>query len=178
MPTDRSFEGGFETERLVMSSLRVDNADEMVAVLSDPVLHEFIGGRPATPDELRLRYIELVEGSGSPAELWLNWIVRRRRDDVAVGYVQATVMNADDPKPWSYVAWTIGTPWQRQGYASEASLALVEWLTAANVAPIVATIHPDHAASNGVAGKIGLHPTDQLDDGETVWTNAPWLDQP
>jgi RimJ/RimL family protein N-acetyltransferase len=173
MTTDPSdLDKPFESERLLMAPLRVDDANEMAVVLADPSLHEFIGGRPFTVDELRRRYADLVSGSGSASERWLNWIVRRRGDGVAVGYVQATVMAADTT-PWSYVAWTIGTPWQRQGLASEASSALVGWLTANDVAPIVATIHADHVASNSVATRIGLHPTSEVDDGETVWTNAP-----
>ena len=37
-------------------SAGVADADEMVAVLADPALHEFTGGQPATLDELRDRY--------------------------------------------------------------------------------------------------------------------------
>ena len=38
----------------------------MVAVLGDERLHEFIGGRPATPAELRERYARLGAGSRRP----------------------------------------------------------------------------------------------------------------
>src|SRR6059058_1563399 len=98
-----------------MSALRIADADEMVAVLADPALHEFTGGRPATLNELRDRYGSWVNGSGSAAELWLNWIVRRRVDGAAVGTVQATVMQLDAGVT-AMVAWTIGTAWQGQGY--------------------------------------------------------------
>ena len=110
------------TARLVLSPLVQGDADEMVVVLADPALHEFIGGQPASLDELRVRYAELVLGSGSAAELWLNWIVRRASDSVAVGTVQATVLDPD-ARPSAMVAWTIGSPWQRQGYASAAAAA-------------------------------------------------------
>jgi len=65
------------TERLALSAITVGDADELVGVLSDDHLHEFIGGRPATLDELRQRYRDLVAGSNEPSEIWLNWIVRR-----------------------------------------------------------------------------------------------------
>lgn len=156
------------TARLILSPLVQSDADEMVVVLADPALHEFIGGQPATLDELRLRYAELVLGSGSAAELWLNWIVRRTSDSVAVGTVQATVLDPD-ARPSAMVAWTIGSPWQRQGYASEAAAGLVQWLIGNGVTPIVAHVHPDHAASSGVATRIGLRPTAEVVDGETVW---------
>ena len=156
------------TARLVLSPLVQGDADEMVVVLADPALHEFIGGQPASLDELRVRYAELVLGSGSAAELWLNWIVRRTSDSAAVGTVQATVLDPD-ARPSAMVAWTIGSPWQRQGYASEAAAGLVQWLSGNGVTPIVAHVHPDHAASSGVAVRIGLRPTADVVDGETVW---------
>jgi RimJ/RimL family protein N-acetyltransferase len=156
------------TVRLVLDPLVVDDADEMVRVLADPALHEFTGGQPATLDELRGRFSAWVSGSGSKAELWFNWIVRRSTDAAAVGTVQATITNLDS-QPSALVAWTIGTPWQGQGYAGEAALGLVQWLIRQGVAPIVAHVHPDHTASAVVASRAGLRPTSDAVDGETVW---------
>ena len=36
------------TERLILDPLRATDADDLVDVLADDRLHEFIGGRPAT----------------------------------------------------------------------------------------------------------------------------------
>ena len=156
------------TDRLLATPLLVDDAEEMVEVLADPTLHEFTGGEPATLDELRDRYRSWVGGSGRDNERWLNWIVRSRGDNAAVGTVQATVMNPDE-KPVALVAWTIGVNWQRQGYASEATIALVEWFADRRVGSIVAHIHPDHLASASVATRAGLRPTTDVVDGEIVW---------
>ena len=157
-----------EASRLVLQPLRVDDAGEMVVVLADPGLHEFTGGRPATRDELRSRYADWVVGSGSPDELWLNWIVRRRTDATAVGTVQATVEHPD-AEAIAFVAWTVGVPWQRQGYAVEAAVALVKWLVDRGVGSIVAHVHPEHAASAAVAARAGLRQTSEVVDGEVVW---------
>ena len=152
----------------MLTPLLVDDADEMVEVLADPALHEFTGGEPATLDQLRDRYRSFVRGSGRDTELWLNWIVRRRDDDAAIGTLQATVMNPDD-KPAAFVAWTTGVDWQGQGYATEATIAVVQWLEDHGVDSILAHIHPDHAASAGVATRAGLRPTEGVVDGEVVW---------
>jgi RimJ/RimL family protein N-acetyltransferase len=161
------------TERLVLQPLRVEDADEMADVLADPALHQFTGGRPATLDELRGRYASWVEGSGTDAEVWLNWIIRRRSDACAVGAVQATIDRQPGAAPEGCVAWTIGTPWQRQGLATEAAVGLVQWLHEQGIASVVAHIHPDHTASAGVAAKCGLRPTDDEVDGEIVWRSDP-----
>jgi len=162
------------TSRLVLRPLRVDDAEEMAIVLADPELHEFTGGEPATCDELRARYAIWVEGSGSPDELWLNWIVRRSAGSIAVGTVQATIVHPAsvdgvDADATALVAWTIGVPWQGQGYASEAAIGLVDWLIGRGIESVVAHVHPDHRASSAVAARAGLRETSEVCDGEVVW---------
>lgn len=155
-----------------MSPVTVADAGEMVTVLGDPRLHEFIGGAPASRDELRDRYRRLVGGSGDPAEEWLNWIVRITDAGTAIGTLQATMSTASDGRSRAHVAWVIGVQWQGKGYAAEAACGLVEWLRGRGVDDVLAHIHPDHHASAGVAGRAGLRPTDERRDGETVWRLA------
>jgi RimJ/RimL family protein N-acetyltransferase len=140
----------------------------MVEVLVDERLYTFIGGPLRSPDEVRARYERLAAGSGKSDEVWLNWIARRRSDSQAVGTMQATLRNP--AAGWTAdIAWLIGVPWQNQGLASEAAVALVEWLRAHGVEDIRANIHPEHAASEAVAARAGLEPTDDEVDGERVW---------
>jgi RimJ/RimL family protein N-acetyltransferase len=158
-----------DSERLRLEPLTVEHADDMVAVLEDPDLHAFIGGRPATLEELRTRYERLVVGhSGDGRERWFNWVIRRRDDGRAVGTVQATVTK-HDPTLTAEIAWVIGTPQQRQGFAREAAKAMVAWLREHEITTIVAHVHPQHEASKAVARALGLEPTDTLVDGEIRW---------
>jgi RimJ/RimL family protein N-acetyltransferase len=154
------------TDRLKLNPLRVEDADELVAVLDDERLHDFTGGRPATLAELRTHYARLVAGSPETDETWLNWIVRRRSDSQPVGTVQATLR---DGGKTALVAWVIGVEWQKQGLASEAARALVDWLREQGVRQFVARIHPAHVASGAVAARAGLEPTEEEVGGEQVW---------
>ena len=149
----------------------------MAIVLADPALHEFVGGQPATVEELRQRYAAWVQGSGSTDEVWLNWIVRDPADDAAVGAMQATVT---EPRatPTAAVAWTIGAPWQGRGFAGEAAVALVQWLVARGAASVLAHVHPGHRASAAVAARAGLLPTKVIVDGEVEWRLEPPLLEP
>jgi RimJ/RimL family protein N-acetyltransferase len=149
--------------------LRVEDADELAAVLDDERLYEFIGGGPDTRAALRDRYVRLAAGSADPDELWLNWIVRRRADAQAVGTVQATLTTRAGRRT-AHVAWIIGVEWQGQGFASEASRALVDWLHDGRADQVFAHVHPDHHASAAVAARAGLQPTDDLVEGERVWS--------
>src|SRR5258708_29124460 len=51
------------TRRLLLTPLRPEDAEPMAGVLADERLHEFIGGSPASADELRSRYRRLAAGS-------------------------------------------------------------------------------------------------------------------
>jgi RimJ/RimL family protein N-acetyltransferase len=157
------------TERLILTPLTVLDADEMVGVLNDERLHEFIGGRPDALIELRDRYRRLVAGAKESDDVWLNWIVRSTHDGAAIGTVQATISTLSDARKVADVAWVTGMAWQGRGYASEAAVALVGWLRAHGVDEVTAHIRPDHQASATVAGRAGLQSTDERVDGETVW---------
>jgi RimJ/RimL family protein N-acetyltransferase len=149
------------TDRLELTPLRVEDAEEMAAVLAADDLYAFIGGTPPSVDQLRDTYSRQVAG-GSGEEQWHNWIVRA--DGEAVGYVQATVTTDQ-----AEIAWVIGKPWQGNGYASQAAKSMIDWLGSRGVERIVAHIHPDHEASNGVARRLGLQPTGDFYDGERRW---------
>lgn len=155
--------------RVRLGPLRVEHAEEMAPLLDDPGLHRFIGGRPATLAELRSRCGRQSGGfSADGSQRWLNWIVRRCDDGRALGAVQATV-SADADGLRAEVAWVVAAVHQRQGFAVEATSVMVAWLRRRGVGRIVAHIHPDHLASNGVARRIGLSPTPGTVDGELRW---------
>ena len=164
-------EATITTDRLVLTPLRRADADAMVEVLDDEKLHEFIGGHPASHADLRRRYGQLAAGSADPDHIWLNWIVRRGVDQQPIGTVQATVTRLGNG--WAAtIAWVIGVPWQAQGFATEATQALVSWLHRQGTNVITANIHPDHHASAMVATRVGLTATTEEVDGERVWRTA------
>lgn len=157
------------TDRLVLSPLKPADAHEMVAVLEDPILYEFIGGRPPSLEELESQYRAQVAGPAAKDQMWHNWILRLIPSPIAVGFVQATVIgNSSD------IAWLIGTDWQGQGLAAEAVIEMCRWLIAIGTERLTAHIHPDHLVSGRVAAAAGLQPTGEIDDdGEIVWATPP-----
>jgi RimJ/RimL family protein N-acetyltransferase len=159
------------TPRLDLVPLHPDDADEMVDVLADSRLYTFTGGRPPSRDELLARYRgQSVGHSPEGSEEWHNWIVRRRPQGEAIGFVQATIVGSRGPAD---IAWLIGVPWQGRGFAGEAARAVVAWLERRGVVLITAHIHPSHPASESVAASVGLEPTDDTDEGERVWHRVP-----
>ena len=128
----------------------------------------FTGGAPETVEQLTVRYRRWVAGPSNPGQTWVNLVVRERASRSAVGYVQATInlRSAD-------IAWVIGTPWQRRGYATEASQAMVEHLARAlHVHTLRALILPGHTASQVVASRLGLTCSSEVVDGEQGWVSS------
>lgn len=155
-----------ETARLVLEPLTVPVADEMFALLSDPVLYEYTGGQPPTLEQLREQYSFQVAGkSADGQQQWLNWIIRWQISAEPAGYVQATVENIQGVLT-AEIAWVVGVAHQRQGVAVEASAGMIDWLSTSGVRKIVAHIHPDHEASMLVARRLELLQTDSQADGE------------
>ena len=156
------------TERLELAPMVEGDSDALFALLKHPEIHIFTGDRPpASADDVRAT-IRRRESRRSPEgdELWLNWTLRLKADQSVVGYVQAGVKagRAD-------MAWVIGLPFQSQGFASEASQRVLEWLRDdLHVSEVRANINPDHTASQKVARKIGLrNGGTRTDEGEEVW---------
>jgi RimJ/RimL family protein N-acetyltransferase len=100
---------------------------------------------------------------------WLNWVLRLvAADRAAVGTVQATLTGAR-----AELAWVVATAHQGRGYASEAAVAVRDWLRTQGIEEFTAHIHPSHAASAGVARRLGLVPTAARQDGEVRWASSP-----
>ena len=149
-----------------LTRLRVEDADEMAAVLADPALHTHTGGRPATREELARRYAVQTRGSSPDGRhRWFTWVIRLG-DGRAVGYTQATLELATRQVE---LAWVVGVPWQGRGLARRAVALTMAQLDGDEVSRWVAHVHPGHPASAAVARGAGLRPTDRLVDGEVEW---------
>ena len=163
------------TARLVLEPLRVEHADEMVALLADRALYAFFDDDPSpTLDELRARYARQSVGrSPDGTEAWHNWVVREGASGAVAGFVQATVVDVAGVVT-AELAWVIGTAYQRQGYAVEGAQAARDAITGPgslsgdDAAVVQAHIAPGHTASEAVARHLGLAP-DEEQDGETLW---------
>ena len=165
------------TARLALEPLRVDHADEMVALLADRALYTFYDDEASpTLDELRSRYTRQSAGvSADGTEVWHNWILRDLATGEAAGFVQATVRDVDVGAS-AELAWVVGTAYQGRGYATEAAVAARDAITGPGSASgddatlVQAHIAPGHGASETVARRLGLAPTTTVHDGEILWS--------
>jgi RimJ/RimL family protein N-acetyltransferase len=155
-----------KTLRLSLDPMMASHASAMFPILSDQKLYKFTRDDPPESEKSLGERYRYLEGRQSPdkAQLWLNWLVHLEDDGTPIGYVQATVSETH-----ADIAWLIGSLWQGNGYASEAALAMVQWLGENAVKTIRARINSDHLASQRVAENAGLSKSDLVEDEEDVW---------
>jgi RimJ/RimL family protein N-acetyltransferase len=167
-----------ETPRLVLEPQVAAHADEMFIVLSDPAIYEFENAPPASVEALRERY-RALEARRSPdgRQLWLNWTVRLKEGDVAIGYVQATVL----PDAAALVAYEFNSAWWGRGLAQEAvAAAMREMRQHLGVTRFGAVFKTANERSRRLLARLGMRPaaggqfpSDLVEAGESAMTIGP-----
>jgi len=112
-----------ESARLLLEPMTVSHAAESLLFWQPAALYQFIpGGPPDSLAALEQRYAKL-ESRTSPAgdEHWLNWFMRDKASRELVGMVQISL----DKNRSAHLAYFVFHPRQRQGYATEACLAVL-----------------------------------------------------
>jgi RimJ/RimL family protein N-acetyltransferase len=161
-----------ETERLLLRKPVLEDAEPAVALLTDPVAMEFIGGvhpeAAADPRFVVRRWIgRWDENDCGP------FSVVRRDDGTWLGRAGLLVWDA---RTWTHTTFAesgefaqpeLGWAFARQhwglGYATEAAVAVREWAYAERgVGSLVSLIAPANVRSERVARRLGATP------GETV----------
>jgi RimJ/RimL family protein N-acetyltransferase len=145
-----------ETPRLVLEPQVAAHAEEMFVVLSDPAIYEFENAPPVSVEALRERY-RALEGRRSPdgRQLWLNWTVRLKDGDLAIGYVQATVL----PDAAALVAYEFNSAWWGQGLAHEAGAAAMREIGQhLGVARFGAVFKTANERSRRLLARLGMRP--------------------
>jgi RimJ/RimL family protein N-acetyltransferase len=142
------------------------DADDLLELLEEPQLRDWLSAEDVAGLRDRFRRWE-SRRSPDGGEEWLNWVVRRREDREAVGWVQATLRGER-----AEIAYAVVRSQRGRGYSARAVGGLVAWLRARpEIEVIEAHIAPENAASAAVARSVGLRPTEAAVRGETVWVS-------
>ena len=159
------------TARLVIEPIDQQHAEGLFAALDDERVGRFIGGPDVTTlDALRER-IERKK-VGPPAERDEQWHdLAVIADDVVVGRVEATVHHGI-----AEVAYVFGPAHWGNGYATEATIWLLDALRTDGVTTFWATVVPDNHASVALLERLGFTPAEpggltllSFDDGDLTY---------
>jgi RimJ/RimL family protein N-acetyltransferase len=148
------------TDRLTLRAPERADFEDSVAMWSDPIVTQFVGGRPSTPEE---SWARLLRARGLWALLGYGyWAVRETATGRYVGEVGFADFHReiepafyDQPEMgWVLAAWSHG-----QGFGTEAVRAGLAWIDR-TLAPhrVPCIIDPGNAASLALARKTGFKP--------------------
>lgn len=139
-----------ETDRLILRGWREDDFAPFAAFWADEDATRYVGGVAEGPAAWnRMAGVAghwLLRGYGM-------WALEEKSSGAHVGYV-----GMYNPEGWPEreIGWIIYPEYQRRGFATEAATKALDhaagplgWPTAISI------IHPDNAASQGVAKKLG-----------------------
>lgn len=147
-----------ETARLILRPFRGGDVDAQAAMMADPVVTRHLGGNPFEREEA---WRKLACGAGMWALFGYGyWAVERREDGRFIGQVGfADFKRGMTPsiEGLPEMGWLFAADTFRQGYASEAVAAGLDWINGAlRPAEIVAIIDHENVGSIRVAEKAGF----------------------
>lgn len=163
-----------DTQRLRLEPIRADHADAMFDGLREPSLYAYQTDEPP-PDVawLRVRYARLAAGhSADELAHWLNWILVRRDDGAAAGYVQATLWKDFSSAEIGYLVLPAQ---QRRGFGAEAVGAMAAHLLEAGAGALRAVIDERNAGSIALIERLGFTRTHTRRSDDVIG-GVRWLD--
>jgi len=145
----------FHTERLTIRPMRLEDAADLADRRSDPETADFQAWTLPYSLERAVAIIDEMNARGEPQTgEWFQFALERTSDGVVVGDV-ALRLDADGHN--GEVGYTLHPSARGEGYATEASVAIIEYgFTHWNLHRFEAIIDPRNAASAAVLGRLGF----------------------
>ncbi len=142
-----------ETGRLLLRQPTEADVAAPPAWLSDPEVMDWLGGIEPPAEVVRL-WLEQWERFPTG-----KFLVERRSDRALVGRVGANYYDVEtwqrSPAGEPELGWALAREHWGNGYATEAALAVREWLRAPRLVSLIA---PGNARSQRVAERLGARP--------------------
>ncbi len=165
--------GDLVTERLVLRSLRPQDAETMFAYRSDPEIMRYQGWDPESLADVRAFIADnLGYGPYAPGS-WRQFAITLRSDGAMVG--DCGVHVPEDKPEQAEFGITLATAFQRRGYASEALHALLRLVfDTLGKHRVFASVDPRNAPSIALFERAGFRK--EAHHVESLWLMGEWVD--
>ena len=158
-----------ETQRLILREMAEDDFALLYAIFSDPDTMQYY---PAPFDEAKVRRWIATNQERYRTFGFGLWTVVLKKTGEVIGDCGVTMQNIQGViRP--EIGYHIGKQWQRNGYATEASICCQDFIFENTpFGEIYSYMKYTNAASQGVAMKIGMQMVGEYDDPVNVRTRV------
>ena len=168
---DRTFKQ-LETNRLILRSMRENDLPAYLEYRNDPVVGRYQFWYEPLSEAAALELIHTQQASfpGTPGE-WFQFAIERKITTEYIGHV-ALKPDEWDPR-LAEVGFTLGLPYQHQGFGAEAVTAVLDYaFTALNIHRVHAITDVENTASIALLERIGMRREGHHI--ENVWFRGKW----
>lgn len=145
----------FETKRLLLRHLVMDDLDDLFTFYSDPDVVKYIPDAPRTYEETKEDLEWFMNGHPRFPELGL-WATIYKETGQFIGRCGLIPWTIDGQNEVE-VAFALSKAYWRQGLATEIAQALVQYaFEQLHLSRLICVIEPENEASMRVASKIGM----------------------
>lgn len=161
------------TTRLQLSALRKDDAAAMYAYRSDPMVCHYQSFEPGSLQDVDA-FIQSLQGNTfNKPDSWFQMAIRLRATEQLVGDM-GLHFSADDGRQVE-IGFSISPAFQRQGFATEALLAVIDHLFCVlHKHRIFASVDPRNAASLALLERVGMRREAHFR--QSLWFKGEWAD--
>jgi [ribosomal protein S5]-alanine N-acetyltransferase len=155
---DRMSKVIFETPRLIIRQYTEADAEQALAIYSDPEVMQFIGtgkGPIQNVEQMRANLIERRIKRYTETPQFGGWAAVSKDTGTIVGTI--ILMNLDN-NPEIEVGWHLARHAWGNGYATEGGRGAIDYgFNVAGLDRIACVVHPDNHRSLAVARRLNLH---------------------
>lgn len=162
-----------ETERLLLRSLKVEDAEPFYGYRSDPEIFRFQGRVPETVEDVRLFFQTQTPESFLVDEKWFQIGIEHKESNELVGDIGIRSFGGDFPQAELGISLTRNN--QGQGFAQEALIALMDDLFGrGQIHRILGSIDPRNVASINLFERLSFRKEAHFV--KSIWTRGEWVD--
>jgi RimJ/RimL family protein N-acetyltransferase len=163
----------FNTERLVLRPIRLDDAETIFKYRSDSTINKYQGWIPNTIDDvydfIKIRVSSTIDLIGT----WYQFVIIKKEKNELIGDIGIHFLDSD--KKQVEIGCTLDKNHQGKGYATEALKELINYLFhELHKHRIITSIDPNNIKSIGLVERLGFRKEAHFK--ESILIRGEWVD--
>ena len=161
------------TERLLLRSVRLDDAETIFNYRSDSVENQYQGWIPKKIDDVYNFVKNKVSSKIDLIDTWYQFVIIKKENNELIGDIGVHFIDLD--KKQVEIGCTLDKNYQGKGYATEALRQTIDYLFSNfNKHRIITSIDPRNIKSIGLVERLGFRKEAHFK--ESIHINGEWVD--